>query len=486
MSLVTFSFPAWAQSNLVVGGVRAAAGKNVVRAAVNPSLIVKPGHVATAVRLNPAASIPVQNQVIRATVHSVQTAQLSTQLPKMMATPTRFNSAQDERYAVRRYGNSGAGTGLSAWTMHREYTGPGLTDWSKQPAPQKPQTPAVKPEEPKFTGPSAEEIAAFHYWTKYGLDERVSPRFQGDPYEAARREELRAKRALQNGAPSSVGGTRLSGFALELQREADAPTRLLSPKDLQEFNTTIAVSREMSARPQQFPRRVTSARRQAEVMDDELNPFTVPPMPTLESLTNPRDPLAEAKTYPEFDAENYLGYKDYPLPFHPDVHELNVLVASDELGFAQHLQDGADPRVHITSFSSGDEAISELKAHPDKYHVVLTDMYMRQGNGVDVARYIQQNSLNCYPVVISKSSGNEGTLFLLGFDGSMSVLNEADAGRKIYAQMQQENPNLVLDGAGYEAVLRRMEETKPYQPTGKIFSYLSNLVANGGHAYPVH
>lgn len=308
-------------------------------------------------------------------------------------------------------------------------------------------------------------MAYFHRWGKEGVEEGVyrTPA-QGDPYAEGQRAIKRLERITQNGIATWPAQPKLSGFALQLQREADAPHTLLSAKDLEEFNTTIEVAREMAAMPQELPRRQLNPMRRREVMEarDPFAPFSVH---DISALMNPRNLTEEANMYEEFNGKNYLGFKTaYDKPFHSAVKELRVLVASDERGFIEYLNEFKDPRVHITAVSNGKEAMALLRAHPEDYHVVLTDMHMRNGNGIEVAKTVQTEELPCYVVVISKVDPDKSMLFFQGFDGSMTLMRSAEAVQRSLTQF-----------------------TTPaefYRSPKEIFNYLSNLVANGGHAYP--
>jgi DNA-binding NarL/FixJ family response regulator len=162
-------------------------------------------------------------------------------------------------------------------------------------------------------------------------------------------------------------------------------------------------------------------------------------------------PLTEARQPSKFNINNFLDYRAYEPPFNPQVHHLEVLVATDQPGFAAYLSAEQNSRVHITAVSSGNEAISQLMAYPDKYHVVLTDMHMENGNGIDVAKYVHEHHLPCYVTVVSKSSVNPRDLFQYGVDGAMSVMS---------------SPN-----------------GESFRPASTILAYLSNMVFNKGNVF---
>ena len=110
---------------------------------------------------------------------------------------------------------------------------------------------------------------------------------------------------------------------------------------------------------------------------------------------------------------------------------------------------------------------------------------MHNGTGMDIAKQVQMDNLPCYVVAMSKASANPGRLFLMGFDGSMAVARSQELRMDATKQFLEQNPGTVLDAAGLAQAQAYLLEQNPYQPTKKVFSYLSNLVANGGHIYPV-
>lgn len=335
---------------------------------------------------------------------------------------------------------------------------------ASQSTPEKPvfQTPQQPPQQTvTVQGPADDPIAYFRQLAKEGGEVPL----QGDPYEAGYVEHMKQQRINANGGPAP------SKPAPDLEarfiREQYQPITLL-PKGLrQEFLTTVAVANEMAQMP--LPRRKVAPTHRKEVLSGEWNPTNVPTNP-LALLAPPKNPWAEASQYDYFDPNNYLDYKEYDVPFHSDVQNLQVLVASDEPGFVQHLQQGAkqDPHVHITAASNGDEAILLLKQNPDKFHIVLTDIHMHNGNGMVIAEHAISNELPCYVVAISKASANPATLFLMGFDGSMSIMNSSNVHHEDVQRFVQQDP----------------QAQNPYRQAQTIFAYLSNMVGNGGYAYP--
>ncbi len=304
----------------------------------------------------------------------------------------------------------------------------------------------------------AQGLSYFHRWSKEGTVQDVYSSFSGDPYAAGQREIKRLERIVNNGVPpGSV--VRTSGFELQLQREADAPLTLLSNKERAEFNTTVLVGREAwAAQKRPSPRKMKSYRKWI-AQNGFGDPYNVP--------STQDDTLAQAKEYEEFDVRNYLAYEKYSLPFNSHVQELEVLAASDDVEFLDYLTEQAEqfnPHVHVTQVFSGNEAIGYLKANPQKYHVVLTDLNMLNGTGKNVARYVLEEDLPCYTVNMSKSTGNPAELFFDGFDGSLGIfLSESARGMAI---------------AGYCGSMDTL-----YRPANEIFAYLSNLVGQRGHAF---
>ena len=306
---------------------------------------------------------------------------------------------------------------------------------------------------------AAQEISYFHRWGKEGTVQDVYSSFAGDPYAAGQREIKRLERIVSNGVPSGAV-VRPSGFELQLRREADAPTRLLSDKEMAEFRTTVLVGREAyAAQKQPSPRKMKSYRKW--IAENGFgDPYDVTPQPY--------DAAGQAGDYEEFDVKNYLAYEKYPLPFNPNVQELEVLAASDDVEFLDYLVEHAqktNSRVHITLASSGNEAIGYLKDDPTKYQVVLTDISMLNGTGKDIARYVLKEDLPCYTVTMSKDTGDPAALFFDGFDGALGIF-------------LSESARAVATTGFYGSL------TTLYRPADEIFAYLSNLVGQKGHAFP--
>ena len=303
--------------------------------------------------------------------------------------------------------------------------------------PTEPSKPTSKPTQPdtkpvsdavQSKGPYGESVVAyFHRLGKANGFPSQVPHW-ADPYEEGYTHALR----FQRRDPSNGFSNFPSSFQRQLRREANAPTVFLPPLARQEFDRTVAAAGEIAARGQERPRRSFNENRTAVVISGKWNLRMTP--------------LAEAQQYPEFNINNFLDYRAYETPFNPQVHHLEVLVATDQPGFAAYLSEARDPRVHITAVSNGNEAIDELSVNPDKYHIVLTDMTMANGNGMDIAKYVHEHHLPCYVTVVSKSSVDPGALFLFGFDGAMSVMSSP--------------------------------EGESFRPASTIFAYLSNMVFN--------
>ena len=300
-------------------------------------------------------------------------------------------------------------------------------------------------------GQAQSPVAYFHQLTQEGPTEEI---LSGDPYAKAIRNAYKMTRNWVNGQASRPQS---SSWLTQCQRQQWQPTTLLSAPERHEFNTIVATSRAMAQTPS--PRRRLLIEDRPFTLDNNWNPL-------------PPDQLTETALYDRFDPKNYLSYEDnYTGPFHPQVNNLQVLIVSEEPDLVAYLQAGAkrEPRVRLTVTSGGDEAIGLLKRDPNKFHVILTDIHMENGSGHAVAAHTISEQLPCYVVALSKASASPATFFLMGFDGFMTTISSLEARRY-----------------GVEEFLQRHQQENPYRHTQQIFNYLSNLVGNGGHAYPVN
>ena len=487
--IVFISLPAFAQgraAQAIKSGVSAATGTVAVRTSANLAPTVsRVGSMTKPLGISPVSSA---SRVVNPANASLTAPAYRVSAVKMEA----ILSQPAARYEESRFQTLPSQTNKNTWngahTYYREYRprDPAQMRELSQQLAQEAQQRAAKVQEavsenaaakPTVVVPS--DVAYFHQLTKEG----VEPVLHGDIYESAYvRDLLRARETVNGKAPKTRSRSSLENKRI---REQDQPTTLLSPQARREFEATVSISRQMAQHPQEFPRRQTDFRRADAVTSGEWDSTRIPS--PLELMAPPKDPLAEAKTYEIFDEKNFLDYAPYEQAFHPQVRDLQVLVASDELGFVDHLKRGLVdyPQVHMTAVSSGNEAMALLKQHPEKYHVVLTDIHMHNGTGMDIAKQVQMDNLPCYVVAMSKASANPGRLFLMGFDGSMAVARSQELRMDATKQFLEQNPGTVLDAAGLAQAQAYLLEQNPYQPTKKVFSYLSNLVANGGHIYPV-
>ena len=463
VSMLSVSFSAAAQGGAVGGGARVVLRGGVQ--GVSNAAIMKTASVSGGLGLTGSSRLVQPVSVQRMATVSAQTLP---SMPKMMATPIYKGADLGEHYKVYMPGTTKPSGLGGAMTAHREYTGPGLH------VPQvKPVTPTPETKPAGRTSLSAEDMAYFHRWGREGVEEEVyRTSSQGDPYAQGLRVTNRLERAVQNGIAVQRPQT-LSGFELQLQREADAPVRLLSDRDLREFNTTLEASREIASKPLPFARRDFDPNRRSVVVSGKWDPTKKKEEPQtttsrwsmfLQPAIRPVDPKMEAQVYPNFNEKNYIRLNQtFDKPFHPEMTDLRILVASDDEEFLARLDEAAkqDPRVHVTLFNNVAEAEGELTRHPNQYHVVLTDLLMGKRNGIELAAKVQQEQLPCYVVQVSRGEIGPGRGFLLGFDGGI--------------------PNMVRikhDDFSFESA------TEEPRPAREIFNYLSVFVANGGHAYP--
>ncbi len=333
---------------------------------------------------------------------------------------------------------------------------------ASQSTPEKPvsQTPQQPPQQTvTVQGPADDPIAYFRQLAKEGGEVPL----QGDPYEASYAAKMRAAR----GEPVRHAST---SWRDQFEREQTQATTLLSPGELQDFNATLEGVRSILENPPVLARIYFDPNRRKQVLSRNWDP-TNPQAEETKAMYAPQEgswlfrssrrlpPAAfmEALRYDNFNQRNYIRvHNAFSAPFHPDVTELHILAVSDDTAFLKRLEDAArtDPRVQIKICDNEGEAEAELLHHANRYHVVLTDLLLGKRSGMDLALIVQRDQLPCYVVLASRGEIEPGRGFLLGFDGS--IPNEF-------------HPPL---------------EEPTSRSAQQIFNYLSNLVGNGGHAYP--